>query len=56
MIVCLLILIVFKVQPDVEALAKNMESNEDSRSRQSKLPDLGKLEYSVDYDFQKQEV
>jgi hypothetical protein len=45
-----------KVQPDVEELTPNMEDNEDADSKKSEAPNLGKLEYSLDYDFQKQEV
>jgi len=33
-----------------------MEDNEDADSKKSEAPNLGKLEYSLDYDFQKQEV
>jgi hypothetical protein len=45
-----------QVQPDVEELLPNMEDNEDVGSRRSEDMHLGKLEYSLDYDFQKQEV
>ncbi|CAM4936837.1 unnamed protein product [Rotaria socialis] len=45
-----------KVQPDVEELTPNMEDNEDADSKKSEAPNLGKLEYSLDYDFQKQEL
>lgn len=45
-----------KVQPDVEELTPNMEDNEDADSKKSETPNLGKLEYSLDYDFQKQEL
>jgi hypothetical protein len=45
-----------QVQPDVEELTPNMEDNEDADSKKSEAPNLGKLEYSIDYDFQKQEV
>lgn len=45
-----------KVQPDVEELTANMEDNEDADSKKSEAPNLGKLEYSLDYDFQKQEL
>ncbi|CAF1575746.1 unnamed protein product, partial [Adineta steineri] len=45
-----------KVQPDIEELATNMEDNEDADSKKSEAPNLGKLEYSLDYDFQKQEL
>jgi hypothetical protein len=45
-----------QVQPDVEELTPNIEDNEDAESRKSEAPNLGKLEYSIDYDFQKQEV
>ena len=45
-----------QIQPDVEGLTHNMEDNEDSESKKSELQNLGKLEYSIDYDFQKQEV
>jgi len=45
-----------KVQPDIEELTPNMEDNEDADSKKSEAPNLGKLEYSLDYDFQKQEV
>jgi hypothetical protein len=45
-----------QIQPDIEELTTNMENNEDTDSKQSEAPNLGKLEYSIDYDFQKQEV
>jgi hypothetical protein len=45
-----------QVQPDIEDLTLNMEGNEDNVSKTSELAYLGKLEYSIDYDFQKQEV
>ena len=45
-----------QVQPDIEELTKNMEDNEDADSKKSEATHLGKLEYSIDYDFQKQEV
>ena len=47
---------IFQVQPDIEELTPNMEDNEDADSKKSEAPNLGKLEYSLDYDFQKQEV
>ena len=34
-----------------------MEDNEeDEESKKSEIPNLGKLQFSLDYDFQKQEV
>lgn len=45
-----------KVQPEIEALTSNMENNEDAESKKSEPTNLGRLEYSIDYDFQKQEV
>lgn len=45
-----------KVQPDVEQLTTNMEDNEDAESKKSEIVNLGKLEFSIDYDFQKQEL
>lgn len=33
-----------------------MEDNEDAESKKSEILNLGKLEFSVDYDFQKQEL
>ena len=48
-----------KVQPDVEQLTTNMEdntNNEDAESKKSEVVNLGKLEYTLDYDFQKQEL
>ena len=45
-----------QVQPDIDELTANMEDNEDADSKKSETPNLGKLEYSIDYDFQKQEV
>lgn len=54
---CLMIdLVDAQVQPDIEELTPNMEDNEDADSKKSEAPNLGKLEYSIDYDFQKQEV
>ncbi|CAF0722038.1 unnamed protein product [Didymodactylos carnosus] len=49
-------IIIDKVQPDIEELTPNMEDNEDAESKKSETPNLGKLEYSLDYDFQKQEL
>ena len=46
-----------KVQPDVEQLTSNMEAdNEDAESKKSEAQNLGKLEFTLDYDFQKQEL
>lgn len=45
-----------KVQPDVEQLTQNMEDNEDAESKKSEAQNLGKLEFTLDYDFQKQEL
>lgn len=45
-----------KVQPDVEQLTQNMEDNEDAESKKSEVQNLGKLEFTLDYDFQKQEL
>jgi hypothetical protein len=45
-----------QVQPDVEELITNTDDNEDNESKKSENQNLGKLEYSIDYDFQKQEV
>ncbi len=33
-----------------------MEDNEDAESKKSEVQNLGKLEFSLDYDFQKQEL
>ncbi|CAF3995271.1 unnamed protein product [Rotaria sordida] len=44
------------VQPDIEQLTQNMENNEDTESKKSEPQYLGKLEYSLDFDFQKQEL
>ncbi|XP_029649496.1 synaptotagmin-1 isoform X5 [Octopus sinensis] len=44
-----------KVQPDLEELQMNMEENEDAESTKSEVK-LGKLQYSMDYDFQKGEL
>lgn len=47
-----------KIQPDVEQLTTNMEdnNNEDAESKKSEKAYMGKLEYTVDYDFAKQEL
>ncbi|CAF0843687.1 unnamed protein product [Brachionus calyciflorus] len=45
-----------KVQPDVEQLTTNMEENDDVESKKSEIVNLGKFEFSLDYDFQKQEL
>ena len=45
-----------QVQPDVDELIQNMEDNEGSGYKRTEFENLGKLEYSLDYDFQKQEV
>ncbi|KAK3577448.1 hypothetical protein CHS0354_032299 [Potamilus streckersoni] len=44
-----------KVQPDLEELQVNMEDNEDAESTKSEVK-LGKLQFSLDYDFQKGEL
>ncbi len=44
-----------QVQPDLEELEVNMEDNEDAESTKSDVK-LGKLQFSMDYDFQKGEV
>ena len=46
---------IFQVQPDLEELDVNMEDNEDAESTKSEVK-LGKLQFSMDYDFQKGEV
>ena len=46
---------VCQVQPDLEELEVNMEDNEDAESTKSEVK-LGKLQFSLDYDFQKGEV
>lgn len=43
------------MQPDLEELEVNMEDNEDAESTKSEVK-LGKLQFSVDFDFQKGEV
>lgn len=45
----------FQVQPDLDELPVNMEDNEDAESTKSEVK-LGKLQFSLDYDFQKGEV
>lgn len=44
-----------KEKPDLEELPMNMEDNEDAESTKSEVK-LGKLQYSMDYDFQKGEL
>ena len=43
-----------KVQPDLEELTTNMEDNEGAETKEEEK--LGKLQFSMDYDFQKSEV
>nr|WDE41106.1 synaptotagmin [Phoronopsis harmeri] len=43
------------VQPDLEELEVNMEDNEDAESKKSEV-NLGKLQFKLDYDFQKGEL
>lgn len=45
-----------QVQPKIEELLPNMEDNEDAASRPPEEAHLGKLEFSIDYDFQRQDV
>ena len=47
--------LVWQVQPDLDELPVNMEDNEDAESTKSEVK-LGKLQFSLDYDFQKGEV
>ena len=44
-----------KVQPDLESLEGNMEDNEGVENAKEEVQ-LGKLQFSMDYDFQKSEV
>ena len=44
-----------QVQPDLVELEVNMEDNEDAESNKSEVK-LGKLQFSLDYDFTKGEV
>ncbi|KAL5009524.1 hypothetical protein ScPMuIL_011829 [Solemya velum] len=44
-----------KVQPDLDELQMNMEDNEDAESTKSEVK-LGRLQFSIDYDFQKGEL
>ena len=43
-----------QVQPDLEELTTNMEDNEGTEAKEE--VNLGKLQFSMDYDFQKSEV
>ena len=43
-----------QVQPDLEELTTNMEDNEGTAEKEE--VNLGKLQFSMDYDFQKSEV
>jgi len=45
-----------KVQPDVEKLTVNMEDNEDVDGAARDNRSLGKIQFSLDYDFQKAEL
>ena len=47
--------VIEQVQPDLDELEVNMEDNEDAESAKSEVK-LGKLQFSMDYDFQKGEV
>ncbi|XP_074661026.1 synaptotagmin-1-like isoform X1 [Tubulanus polymorphus] len=44
-----------KVQPDLDELEVNMEGDDDNESTKSEVK-LGKLQFSMDYDFQKGEL
>lgn len=44
-----------QVQPDMEELEGNMEDNEDVESPKEEEK-LGRLHFTLDYDFQKSEV
>jgi len=48
------VLNVRQVQPDLEELTTNMEDNEGTETKEE--VNLGKLQFSMDYDFQKSEV
>ena len=54
MCVCVCVNMILQVQPDLEDLAVNMEDAEGVDGAQPKS--LGKLQFSLDYDFQKGEV
>jgi synaptotagmin-1 len=43
-----------KLQPDMESLEPNMEDNEGTQEKEKEV--LGKLQFSLDYDFQKGEL
>jgi len=45
----------FQVQPDLEQLDVNMEDNEGAEETKEEMK-LGKLQFSLDYDFQKGEA
>ena len=45
----------WQVQPDLEELEPNMEENEETESSKEDMH-LGKLHFSMDYDFTKSEV
>ena len=45
-----------QVQPDLEQLDANMEDNEGAEEANKEEMKLGKLQFSLDYDFQKGEV
>merc|ERR1739838_326888 len=44
-----------EVQPDMEELDTNMEDNEGAEEEEEEV-NLGKLQFSLDYDFQKNEL
>jgi len=48
------LLLNLQVQPDLEELTTNMEDNEGAETKEE--VNLGKLQFSMDYDFQKSEV
>ena len=47
--------VLLQVQPDLESLEGNMEDNEGVENAKEEVK-LGKLQFSMDYDFQKSEV
>ena len=55
MVTCSTSYLMWQIQPDLEELEANMDDIEDSDSSKDEVQ-LGRLHFSMDYDFTKSEV
>lgn len=53
---CVIVMSLFKVQPDTEELTANMEEQADDKESTKSEVKLGKLQFKIDYDFNQSNV